>query len=82
MRAKEYEVMCMAVESGVAYGYNRAHKHVDDPDEVTVKNAIEQAVIDSMCEWFDFDHDQDDEPTPLTEGCRCVGGCGISDDEE
>jgi hypothetical protein len=44
-----------AVEDGVAYGWMRAHKYIDQPDEVDVRDAIAQAVISEICEWFDFD---------------------------
>ena len=30
MKAKEYEVLAMCVESGVKLGWNRAHKHTDE----------------------------------------------------
>ena len=55
MKANAYKVMQMAVEEGVAYGHMRAYKHTDTPSEDEVKNAIEDAVMNSICEWFDFD---------------------------
>lgn len=61
MKAREYDVLCRAVEDGVAYGWRRAHKHVEDPDEHTIQVEIQQAVVNTICEWFDFDNEAADE---------------------
>ncbi len=42
------------VARGVALGWNRAHKHTDEPGEYAVKDAIEQAVMDCICEYITF----------------------------
>jgi hypothetical protein len=55
MVAKEYNVMQMAVSTGVEYGYNRAHKHNDSPSDDEIKEAICKAVMDDICEWFVFE---------------------------
>ena len=55
MVAKEYNVMQMAVSTGVEYGYNRAHKHTDIPSEEQIKEFIIKAVMDDICEWFVFE---------------------------
>ena len=55
MRAKEYLVLEMAVEQGVTLGWNRAHKHVEHPDEVAIRDHIAEAVTSEICEWFTFD---------------------------
>jgi hypothetical protein len=36
-------------------GWNRAHKHDATPEDEAIRNAIEQAVLNEICEWFDFD---------------------------
>ena len=65
MKAREYDVLARAVEDGVAYGWTRAHKHVPDPDEVSVRIEITALVISEICEWFDFEspapQEQEDE---------------------
>lgn len=53
LRPKTWEVLTMAVEEGVALGYHRAHKHVDQPDEQQLRQAIEEAVMGCIAEWFD-----------------------------
>lgn len=54
MCAKAYPVMCQAVEIGVTYGLMRAHKHTDTPTQEQIADEIERAVINEMCERFDF----------------------------
>jgi len=49
-----YHVIERAVDEGVCYGYSRAHKHTDAPTEETLKNEIEQAVMNSLCEVLEF----------------------------
>ena len=66
IRVDAYRVLAQAVETGVAYGYQRAYKHVEFPDGDTIRTAIEQAVMNELCEWLRFD-DADDS-VGLTEG--------------
>jgi hypothetical protein len=54
MKANEYKLLVRCIEDGVQYGWNRAHKHTDEPDEELIKQQIEQAVINEICEWFEF----------------------------
>jgi len=55
MKAKEYNLMSMAVENGISYGYSRAFKHTDTPTEEAIRNAIYEAVMNEICENFTFD---------------------------
>ncbi len=55
IRMLSYQVMARAVDEGVCYGYRRAHKHTDAPDEETLTMAIYDAVLSSICEVFEFD---------------------------
>lgn len=59
MKAKEFNLMSMAVEQGVNYGYTRAFKHTDTPDEQAIKQAIYDAVINEICENFTFEDHHD-----------------------
>ncbi len=54
MTVRAYPVLCRAVEEGVAYGWRRAHKHTDTPDEETIQDQIITAVLNEVCEWFEF----------------------------
>jgi len=53
LKPKTWKVLQQAVEAGVAYGWQRAHKHVEEPSEDAIKQAIEQAVLNEISEWFD-----------------------------
>lgn len=56
IRIDAYAVLSRAVEEGVAYGWNRAHKHVDTPEPDCIKDQIETAVMSAICEvikWED-----------------------------
>lgn len=54
MKPDTYRILQMAVRDGAAIGYRRAFKHNDDPDDEQVIDAIEQAVMAQVCEWFKF----------------------------
>ena len=60
MKAKEYDVLEMAVEIGVNWGWSRAHKHLDNPDEHQIKKHMNREVLNAVCEWFDFEEPCDD----------------------
>jgi hypothetical protein len=55
MKAKEYNLITQCVETGVMLGWNRAHKYDATPDPERIRDAIEQAVLNEICEWFDFE---------------------------
>ena len=55
MKPKAYQVLEMCVETGVARGYRYAFKHEEDPPEKDILDRIEQAVMEEICEWFNFD---------------------------
>ena len=58
MTVKAYVVLERAVEDGFQYGWNRAHKHMDNPDREHIESEVVRAVLNSICDVFDFD----DEP--------------------
>ena len=53
MKANTYKVLVSAVEEGVMIGWNRAHKHVENPTPEAVQHQIGEAVINEICEWMD-----------------------------
>jgi len=57
MKAKEYNLITQCVETGVMLGWNRAHKHDATPDPEAIRDAIELAVLNEICEWFDFEEE-------------------------
>jgi len=59
MKVRAYPVLCRAIEDGVTYGWRRAHKHVDAPDAQTIEEQIVTAVVNEICQYFDFDDTQE-----------------------
>jgi hypothetical protein len=55
MKVRAYPVLCRAVEKGVAYGWRRAHKHIDKPDAEMTEEQIVSAVLNEVCQYFVFD---------------------------
>lgn len=55
MTPDAYKVMRMAVETGVAVGIRRVYKHNPAPTHEAIAEAVEEAVIDQICEWFRFE---------------------------
>jgi len=55
LRPKVYPILLQAIEEGVLHGYNRAHKHVDQPDEILLVEMIVKHTMESVLEWFDID---------------------------
>lgn len=54
LQPKTYPILCQAIEEGVLSGYNRAHKHVDKPDEIFLVEMIVKATTESILEWFEI----------------------------
>jgi hypothetical protein len=59
MKPKFYNVLEMAIEEGVRYGYNRAHKHLENPSENVIIDSIVENVMNSINDWFDFEENND-----------------------
>lgn len=55
MKPNEYLILSECVEDGINLGYTRAHKHTDTPTEQQIKEAIEQAVMSEICQYFLFE---------------------------
>jgi len=61
MKANEYKILCDCVERAVEYGYNRAFKHTDKPDHYVITHEMYQAVLNEICENFNFEDNNHDE---------------------
>ena len=57
MRVNAFAVLADAVSRGIEHGWRRAYKHADKPSEADIREAVEIAVIDAICEYFVFDGD-------------------------
>ena len=58
MKPKFRVILEQAIEEGVRRGYSRAHKHVENPSEGAIIENIEDAVMSSIYEYFDFEENQ------------------------
>jgi len=55
MKAREYRLIEMCLENGLAYGFSRAHKHTDSPSKEQILDAQRDAVMLEIGEWFVFE---------------------------
>jgi hypothetical protein len=55
MKPKFLVILDQAINEGVLRGYRRAFKHDENPGEERICEAIEECVISSLYEYFDFD---------------------------
>ncbi len=54
MKPRSYSILARALEEGIDCGWNRAHKHVDNPSEETIKETIFDGIMEAITEVFDF----------------------------
>jgi hypothetical protein len=55
LKMKVYNIVEEAVGRGIDWGWQHAHKHVDDPGEELIKERILNDVMIQLCEVVDFD---------------------------
>ena len=55
MKADEYRVLEEAINEGVNWGFVRAYKHHEAPTEDQMKEAVKQAVMGAIVDWFVLD---------------------------
>ena len=48
-------ILTQAIERGIDWGYTRAHKYTDTPDESRIKESIETEIWNEIDEVFDFE---------------------------
>lgn len=58
MKMNFRKAMTMAIDEGVNLGWNRSHKHTNNPDPVQIKDAIALAILDEIDEWIDFEDEE------------------------
>lgn len=58
MRIKsEYTILSECIERGIELGFNRAHKHNDNPGSQEIKTQIYHAVTSEITDYFAFEED-------------------------
>ena len=55
MTPKFRVILEQALEEGIRRGYRRAHKHNENPTEVTICDYIEECVMEQIHEYFTFE---------------------------
>ena len=58
MKAKTLVILEMAINVGIKRGWNRAHKHIENPNEASIFDPIEECVMSEIHEYFSFDEDE------------------------
>jgi hypothetical protein len=48
-------ILTQAIDRGIDYGWSRAHKFTDSPDESRIKGSIEIDIWNEIDEVFDFE---------------------------
>jgi hypothetical protein len=59
MEPKVSFILELAIQQGVRRGYSLAHKHVINPSADTVTDAIEDAVMSSIHDYFEFTNNEE-----------------------
>ena len=57
MKPKMRVILEMAIEAGVRRGWQRAHKHVENPLPSAIMEQIDEAVMSEIYEYFTFDEE-------------------------
>lgn len=55
IKLKAYNIIEQAIETGVNWGWSRAHKYVDNPDEHLIKEQMLREVMLALSEVVDFE---------------------------
>ena len=50
MKIRTRTALTQAIERGIDWGYSRAHKHTDNPDESRIKESIETEIWNEIDE--------------------------------
>ncbi len=58
MKPKFRVILDQALAEGIRRGYRRAFKHNEDPSEEIICETIEDCVMGSLYEYFDFPEEQ------------------------
>lgn len=55
MKVNKRALLSSCIEAGIQSGWNRAHKHTDEPSEHVVAEQIENAIWYEIDQYFDFE---------------------------
>jgi len=55
VKPKEYQRLEDCIERGVNWGWQHAHKHVEQPEVIAICDHMIRDIMLEICEEFDFD---------------------------
>ena len=58
-KPKTDRILDQCLETGIQLGWNRAHKHTNQPDPDYIKAKIYDAIWEELSEFFDFNDSQE-----------------------
>jgi hypothetical protein len=58
MKVNEYQVMRDCIQAGINRGWQRAHKHTETPSPEQVLEAIEDAIMLQLAEYFIYEGEE------------------------
>lgn len=59
MKPKTMKVLELCIEEGLVCGWNRAHKHNENPTETLIRSKQFDAIVELVYEWFDMGEKDD-----------------------
>ena len=59
MKANVRALLTACIDTGISFGWNRAHKHTDEPNEHRIQEEIENAIWHEIDQYFVFDSERD-----------------------
>lgn len=54
MKPKLIPLLEQCIENGIRRGYHQVHKHDPSPSQEAIFEAIEDAIMGELYDWFDF----------------------------
>jgi len=58
VRLDAYKIISDTIETSIKLGWNRAHKHIDNPEQQHVLNEIHTAIMNDLCQILKFDDEE------------------------
>lgn len=58
MKVRMYKLIQEIVDSGIESGYQYSCKHTENPHPDTIKQCIEQYIMQGFDEYFEFDQEE------------------------
>lgn len=55
MKPRTLLLLDRCIEDGIDLGWDRAHKHTDQPTDLAIKEKIGAAIWEQIHDWFDFE---------------------------